>query len=64
MYLGDIYTVTANLAGVPGISVPCGLADGLPVGLQLMAPHLHEGRLLSAAAVVEDSVGVLSPPSQ
>jgi len=62
MYLGDVYTVTANLTGIPGISVPCGLANGLPVGLQLMAPHLQEGRLLAAARVVEQSVGLLSPP--
>ncbi|MEE2752102.1 MAG: Asp-tRNA(Asn)/Glu-tRNA(Gln) amidotransferase subunit GatA [Myxococcota bacterium] len=63
MYLGDVYTVTANLTGIPGISVPCGLANGLPVGLQLMAPHLQEGRLLAAASVIEQSVGLLSPPA-
>jgi aspartyl-tRNA(Asn)/glutamyl-tRNA(Gln) amidotransferase subunit A len=50
MYLNDIYTVTANLAGVPGISVPCGLsADGLPIGLQLMGPYWSEARLLHLA---------------
>ena len=63
MYLGDIYTVTANLTGIPGISVPCGLANGLPVGLQLMAPHLQERRLFAAARVVEQAVGLLSPPA-
>ena len=47
MYLNDIYTVTANLAGVPGISVPCGLtADGLPIGLQLLGPYWSEPILL------------------
>ncbi|MFQ5983260.1 MAG: Asp-tRNA(Asn)/Glu-tRNA(Gln) amidotransferase subunit GatA, partial [Woeseiaceae bacterium] len=39
MYLNDIYTIGANLAGLPGISVPCGFANGLPVGLQLVGPH-------------------------
>jgi aspartyl-tRNA(Asn)/glutamyl-tRNA(Gln) amidotransferase subunit A len=50
MYLNDIYTVTANLAGVPGISVPCGLSsDGLPIGLQLLGPYWSEARLLRLA---------------
>ncbi len=50
MYLNDIFTVTANLAGVPGISVPCGLsADGLPIGLQLMGPYWSEAQLLRLA---------------
>src|SRR5271155_4083656 len=50
MYLNDIYTIGANLAGLPGISVPCGFADGLPVGLQLIGPHFAEARLLRVAA--------------
>src|SRR5262249_55235904 len=46
MYLNDIYTVTANLAGVPGISVPCGISsEGLPIGLQLLGPHWSEANL-------------------
>ncbi|MCC5793550.1 MAG: Asp-tRNA(Asn)/Glu-tRNA(Gln) amidotransferase subunit GatA, partial [Chromatiales bacterium] len=49
MYLNDIYTIGANLAGLPGISIPCGLVDGLPVGLQLVGPHFGEQRLLNAA---------------
>ena len=49
MYLNDIYTIGANLAGLPGISVPCGLVDGLPVGLQLVGPHFAESRLLNCA---------------
>jgi aspartyl-tRNA(Asn)/glutamyl-tRNA(Gln) amidotransferase subunit A len=43
MYLNDIYTVTANLAGIPGMSVPCGLsAAGLPIGFQLLGPYWSE----------------------
>lgn len=49
MYLNDIYTIGANLAGLPGISVPCGFADGLPVGLQLVGPHFAEEAILSCA---------------
>jgi aspartyl-tRNA(Asn)/glutamyl-tRNA(Gln) amidotransferase subunit A len=50
MYLGDLYTVSANLAGIPGMSIPCGFtSSGLPIGLQLQAPPLHEERLLRAA---------------
>ncbi len=49
MYLNDIYTIGANLAGLPGMSVPCGLADGLPVGLQLVGPHFAEQELLAVA---------------
>jgi aspartyl-tRNA(Asn)/glutamyl-tRNA(Gln) amidotransferase subunit A len=50
MYLGDLYTVSANLAGVPAISVPCGFSNaGLPIGLQLQGPPLSEDRLLQAA---------------
>ncbi|HEU4619369.1 MAG TPA: Asp-tRNA(Asn)/Glu-tRNA(Gln) amidotransferase subunit GatA [Gammaproteobacteria bacterium] len=49
MYLNDIYTIGANLAGLPALSIPCGFVRGLPVGLQLVAPHLAESRLLKAA---------------
>ena len=50
MYLNDIYTVTANLAGIPGISVPCGLsAEGLPIGVQLLGPYWSEGLLFRLA---------------
>ena len=49
MYLNDIYTIGANLAGLPGISIPCGFADGLPVGLQLVGPHFAEETILACA---------------
>jgi aspartyl-tRNA(Asn)/glutamyl-tRNA(Gln) amidotransferase subunit A len=49
MYLNDIYTIGANLAGLPGVSVPCGFIDGLPMGLQLVGPHFSEAKLLNAA---------------
>jgi aspartyl-tRNA(Asn)/glutamyl-tRNA(Gln) amidotransferase subunit A len=49
MYLNDIYTIGANLAGLPGISVPCGFVDSLPVGLHLVAPHFAEQSLLNCA---------------
>ena len=49
MYLNDIYTIGANLAGLPGMSIPCGFVDGLPVGLQIVGPHFSEARMLNAA---------------
>ncbi|NND58820.1 MAG: Asp-tRNA(Asn)/Glu-tRNA(Gln) amidotransferase subunit GatA, partial [Gammaproteobacteria bacterium] len=49
MYLNDIYTTAVNLAGLPGMSIPCGSHDGLPIGLQLIGPHFEEGRLLGLA---------------
>ena len=48
-YLEDLYTITANLAGLPGLSMPAGFVDGLPVGVQLLAPYFQEGRLLNVA---------------
>jgi aspartyl-tRNA(Asn)/glutamyl-tRNA(Gln) amidotransferase subunit A len=58
MYLNDVATVPASLAGVPAISVPSGLDDqGLPVGLQLMAPLLREDVLLRFAAAFEEAAG-------
>jgi aspartyl-tRNA(Asn)/glutamyl-tRNA(Gln) amidotransferase subunit A len=58
MYLNDIFTVTANLAGLPGISVPAGLdANGLPLGLQLIGKALDEATVFSLAGALEDSAG-------
>ncbi len=54
MYLQDIYTVAANLAGIPAISLPCGFSgDGLPIGLQLMAPAFEEARLLRMGHAIQ-----------
>ncbi len=56
MYLSDVFTLSANLAGIPGISVPCGFSrTGLPIGLQLMGPHFSEGNLLKTAYHFEQS---------
>ena len=50
MYLSDIYTLSANLAGIPAMSVPCGFsAGGLPIGLQIMGKHFDEARILRVA---------------
>ncbi len=58
MYLADIYTVTGSLAGVPGISVPCGKVDGeLPVGLQIFGPAFCEARILQLAHAFEQAGG-------
>jgi aspartyl-tRNA(Asn)/glutamyl-tRNA(Gln) amidotransferase subunit A len=57
MYLADIYTVTADLAGVPGISVPCGQTQsGLPIGLQVLGKHFDESTVLRVAASIEANV--------
>jgi len=57
MYLADVFTVPANLAGVPGISVPCGFSNGLPVGLQFVGPAFAEATLLRAGHAVERLAG-------
>ena len=58
MYLSDIYTITANLAGVPGLSLPCGLSSsGLPIGIQLIGKQFDEARLLRAAHNLEKALG-------
>jgi aspartyl-tRNA(Asn)/glutamyl-tRNA(Gln) amidotransferase subunit A len=57
MYLSDIFTVTANLAGIPAMSLPIGRVGGLPVGGQLLAPHFAEQGMLAVAAALERSLG-------
>jgi aspartyl-tRNA(Asn)/glutamyl-tRNA(Gln) amidotransferase subunit A len=55
MYLNDIYTIGANLAGLPGVSLPCGFVDGLPMGLQLIGPHFAEAKLLNAGHLFQQA---------
>jgi len=62
MYLSDICTIPVNLAGIPAISLPCGLSDGLPVGFQVMAPPLEESKLLNVAYALEREVGFEALP--
>ena len=63
MYLSDIYTASANLAGIPGISVPCGLSsEGLPIGLQLVGKHWSEDVLLNLASVFENEFPLGAKP--
>jgi len=65
MYLNDVFTVTVNLAGLPGISVPTGLdAQGLPLGLQLIGKPWDEGDLLNTAYALEQSAGFVAKPAQ
>jgi aspartyl-tRNA(Asn)/glutamyl-tRNA(Gln) amidotransferase subunit A len=64
MYLTDIFTISLNLSGLPGLSLPVGLgADtGMPVGLQLFAGNMDEARLLAAAAALESNLPAMPAP--
>ncbi len=62
MYLADVCTVPVSLAGLPAISIPCGLSEGLPVGLQLVGPAFSENRLLEAAFALEQPIGFNPTP--
>lgn len=63
MYLSDVFTVTANLAGVPALSLPCSFTEeGLPVGVQVIGPHFEEGRLLRVAHALESELQLKRPP--
>jgi aspartyl-tRNA(Asn)/glutamyl-tRNA(Gln) amidotransferase subunit A len=57
MYLSDVCTIPVSLAGLPSLSIPCGLSDGLPVGLQIAGPAFSENRLLEAAHALEGAIG-------
>ncbi len=62
MYLSDVYTVTANLAGIPALSMPCGFSKGkLPVGLQILGPHFSEGLMLRLAHALETDLALEFP---
>jgi aspartyl-tRNA(Asn)/glutamyl-tRNA(Gln) amidotransferase subunit A len=62
MYLNDIFTVTVNMAGLPGIAVPAGRdAQGLPLGLQLIGKAFDEQRLFTLGGVIEEAAGFFSP---
>jgi aspartyl-tRNA(Asn)/glutamyl-tRNA(Gln) amidotransferase subunit A len=63
MYMSDICTIPVNLAGLPAISIPCGLADGLPVGFQLMGPAFSENLILRAAHALEGAIGFDTAPT-
>ncbi|MGH8834899.1 MAG: Asp-tRNA(Asn)/Glu-tRNA(Gln) amidotransferase subunit GatA [Actinomycetes bacterium] len=64
MYLSDVFTIPVNLAGNAAVSVPAGLADGLPVGLQLIAPALGEAAMLRAAWAFEQDLGLRARPKE
>jgi aspartyl-tRNA(Asn)/glutamyl-tRNA(Gln) amidotransferase subunit A len=63
MYLADLYTIPSNLYGGPAISVPAGLSEGLPVGLQVMAPTMADDRMYRVAAALETAIPPLTPPA-
>jgi aspartyl-tRNA(Asn)/glutamyl-tRNA(Gln) amidotransferase subunit A len=64
MYLNDFCTVPMPLAGIPAISIPCGLSDGLPVGFQLAGPAFSESRMLDAAYALEQAIGFDGTPAR
>jgi aspartyl-tRNA(Asn)/glutamyl-tRNA(Gln) amidotransferase subunit A len=65
MYLNDVFTVTVNMAGLPGIAVPAGLSrDGLPLGLQLIGRPFDEETLFAAGQVIEDAAGRVQLPAR
>jgi aspartyl-tRNA(Asn)/glutamyl-tRNA(Gln) amidotransferase subunit A len=57
MYLSDLLTIPSCMAGLPGLNVPCGLSDGLPVGLQLIGPQFSENTLFRAGYALEQAIG-------
>ena len=57
MYLNDVCTVPMSLAGIPAISIPNGLSEGLPIGFQIAGPAFSENRILDAAHALEQAIG-------
>ena len=64
MYLSDVLTIPPNMAGLPGLSIPCGLSDGLPVGLQLIGPQFSENTLFRVGHALERAIGFDSVPER
>jgi aspartyl-tRNA(Asn)/glutamyl-tRNA(Gln) amidotransferase subunit A len=64
MYVADVLTIPPNMAGLPGLSIPCGLSDGLPVGLQLIGPQLSENTLFRAGHALEQALGFDTVPER
>jgi len=64
MYLADVLTIPPNMAGLPGLSIPCGLSEGLPVGLQLIGPQFSENTLFRAAYALEQAIGFDTVPER
>ena len=57
MYLSDLLTIPSCMAGLPGLNIPCGLSEGLPVGLQLVGPQFAENALFRIGHALEQSIG-------
>ena len=57
MYMNDVLTIPSCMAGLPGLNIPCGLSEGLPVGLQLIGPQFGENTLFRAAHALEQAIG-------
>jgi aspartyl-tRNA(Asn)/glutamyl-tRNA(Gln) amidotransferase subunit A len=64
MYLSDVLTIPSNMAGLPGLSIPCGLSDGLPVGLQLIGPQFSENTLFRVGHALERAIGFDAVPGR
>jgi aspartyl-tRNA(Asn)/glutamyl-tRNA(Gln) amidotransferase subunit A len=64
MYLSDVLTIPSNMAGLPGLSIPCGLSDGLPVGLQLIGPQFSENTLFHVGHALEKAIGFDAVPGR
>ena len=64
MYLADVLTIPPNMAGLPGLSIPCGLSEGLPVGLQLIGPQFSENTLFRAGHALEHAIGFDTVPER
>jgi aspartyl-tRNA(Asn)/glutamyl-tRNA(Gln) amidotransferase subunit A len=64
MYLSDVLTIPSCLAGLPGLSIPCGLSEGLPVGLQLIGPQFSENTLFRTGHALERAIGFDAVPER